>query len=64
MKSISRFHLGHHENGTWHVIDAKTGGPVEVTVDGKFYLLQKLPKEEADAWSMKLNNLRSPESET
>lgn len=55
MDSISPFHLAQHEDGLWHVIDAGTGGPVEVEVDGSFYVLWKLPRDEAEKWSQLLN---------
>lgn len=57
MDSISRYRLGRHEDGLWHVIDAKTGGPAEVQIGGKFYILWKLPEEEAKKWSELLNGL-------
>ncbi|KKC34844.1 hypothetical protein [Devosia psychrophila] len=55
MDSISRYHLSAHEAGLWNVIDTTTGGPAEVEVDGKFMLLYKLPREEAEGWSRTLN---------
>ncbi len=57
MESLSRYHLGQHENGTWHVIDAKTDGPAEIQVDGQFYLLWGMAKVEAENWSLLLNQL-------
>jgi hypothetical protein len=57
MESLSRFHLGRHENGTWHVMDAKTGGPAELQIEGKFYLLWGMPKDEAENWSLLLNQI-------
>ena len=55
MESISRYHLRCHEDGSWHVIDAGTGGPTEVEYEGRFYTLWKLSKEEAEQWSVLLN---------
>lgn len=55
MKSVSRYHLSQHEDGSWHVIDARTGGPAEIEFDGRFMLLWKLTREQAEAWSLKLN---------
>jgi hypothetical protein len=57
MESISRFHLGQHQNGTWHVIDVKTEGPAEIQVGEKLYLLWGMPKSEAENWSLLLNQL-------
>lgn len=57
MDSLSRFHLSQHENGSWHVIDAETGGPAEVEYEGRFMLLWKLPKPQAEAWSIRLNEM-------
>jgi len=57
MESLSRFHLSQHEDGTWHVIDAKTGGPAEVQVEGDSFLLYRLPREEAEQWSLRLNRM-------
>jgi hypothetical protein len=57
MESLSRFHLGQHQNGTWHVIDAKTEGPAEIHVSEKLYLLWEMPKSEAENWSLLLNQL-------
>lgn len=55
MESISRYHLSQHEDGSWHVIDAKTGGPAEIEFEGQFVLLWKMPRQQAEAWSNKLN---------
>lgn len=55
MESISRYHLAQHECGLWHVIDAKTGGPAEVKVGEKFFALWKLPRDQAEQWSLLLN---------
>ena len=49
MKSVSRYHLSQHEDGSWHVIDARTGGPAEIEFDGRFMLLWKLTREQAEA---------------
>lgn len=57
MESLSRFHLGQDENGAWHVVDAKRGGPAEIQVDGKFYLLWGISKVEAENWSLLLNQI-------
>lgn len=57
MDSISRYRLGRHEEGSWHVIDAKTGGPAEIQVSGKFYLLWKLTEDDAKRWSELLNEM-------
>ncbi len=55
MDSLSRFHLSQHEDGTWHVIDVRTGGPAEIEYGGKFILLWKLPRSEAEQLSSWLN---------
>lgn len=55
MDSLSRYHLSQHEDGSWHVIDAETGGPAEIEYDGRFVLLWKLPRPQAEAWSIRLN---------
>lgn len=57
VESISPYHLAQHEDGTWHVIDAVTGGPAEISAHGRIYMLWKLPREEAEAWSRLLNGL-------
>lgn len=57
MESISRYHLSQHEDGSWHVIDATTGGPAEIEYEGKFYVLWKLPRSEAEQWSIILNQM-------
>lgn len=57
MDILSRYHLAQHEEGSWHVIDARTGGPAEIEVDGKFFVFWKLPKEEAERWSVFLNQI-------
>ncbi|MEI3807601.1 hypothetical protein V6R85_24065 [Agrobacterium sp. CCNWLW32] len=59
MESISRYHLSQHEDGSWHVIDARTGGPAEIEVEGEFYVLWKLPRHEAEQWAVKLNQIRN-----
>jgi hypothetical protein len=55
MDSITRYYLGKHECGLWHVIDSETGVPVEVEADGVHYLLWRLPRKEAEQWSLMLN---------
>ncbi|PTV70214.1 hypothetical protein [Agrobacterium pusense] len=55
MDSLSRFHLGQHEDGTWHVIDARTGGPAEIEHEGRFILLWRLPRSDAEQLSLWLN---------
>lgn len=55
MDSISKYRLGMHEDGTWHVIDTATGGPAEIEIDGLYKLLYRMPKEEAEEWSKMLN---------
>lgn len=55
MSDDSRYRLGQHEDGSWHVIDARTGGPVEIEVDGRFVLLWKLSLPQAQAWVRQLN---------
>lgn len=57
MESLSRYRLGRHEDGSWHVIDAKTGGPAEVQIEGRFYVLYRLSEEDAKSWSLLLNGL-------
>lgn len=57
MESLSRFHLGQDDNGAWHVVDAKRGGPAEIQIDGKFYLLWGMSKVEAENWSLLLNQI-------
>lgn len=64
MKSISPYHLSQHENGTWHVIDAATGGPAEIAINGRFYVLWKLPRDEAEDWSRLLNGMPPAERGT
>ncbi len=56
MDSLSRYHLAPHEDGSWHVIDARTGGPAEIKVNGIYFVFWKLPKEEAERWSVFLNH--------
>lgn len=48
MDSISCYHLLRHEDGSYNVIDARTGGPAEVEVEGTFFVLWKLTKEDAE----------------
>lgn len=55
MDSLSRYHLSQHEDGTWHVIDAGTDGPAEIEYEGRFLLLWKLPRSEAEQLSLWLN---------
>ena len=55
MDSLTRYHLSPHEEGTWNVIDATTGGPAEVLVEGYCSLLYRLPRETAEGWSLSLN---------
>ncbi len=55
MESLSRYHLDQDENGTWHVVDARTKGPVEIQVDGKLCLLWEMAKADAETWSILLN---------
>lgn len=55
MDSISRYHISVREDGLWNVIDTKSGGPVELEVQGMFWLLYGLPKEAAEEWSKRLN---------
>ncbi|HEV7245672.1 MAG TPA: hypothetical protein VGN93_01630 [Shinella sp.] len=38
-------------------MDAKTGGPAELQIEGKFYLLWGMPKDEAENWSLLLNQI-------
>jgi hypothetical protein len=55
MSDLSRYSLSQHEDGSWHVIDARTGGPAEVEVEGRFMLLWKLSLPQAQAWARRLN---------
>lgn len=55
MDSIAPYHLSRHEDGTWHVIDAETGGPAEIDLNGEYFLLWKMPRKEAEEWSRLLN---------
>ncbi|TBY66235.1 hypothetical protein E0H51_34050 [Rhizobium leguminosarum bv. viciae] len=48
MESLSRFHLSQHEEGTWHVIDVRTGGPAEIEHEELFMLLWELPRSDAE----------------
>lgn len=41
------------------MIDARTAGPAEIEVDGRFFVFWKLPKEEAERWSRLLNQIAS-----
>jgi len=59
MESLSQYHLAQHEDGTWHVIDADTGGPAEIGVNGQSYLLWNLPRQEVEAWSPALNGFQA-----
>ena len=40
------FPLSQHENGSWHAVGAKTGGPAEIHFEGEFHLLERLQREE------------------
>jgi len=60
MESLSRYRLSQDGNGTWHVIDAKTNGPVEIQVDGKLCLLWEMAKVDAETWSILLNQFTRP----
>lgn len=55
MDSASPYYLSVQESGSWNVVDASTGGPTEVMVDDKFYLLHNLPRFEAEQWLDRLN---------
>jgi hypothetical protein len=57
MDSLTRYHLSPHEEGTWNVIDATTGGPAEVRLEDGLRVLYKLPRWEAEEWSKKLNKI-------
>ena len=45
-----RFSLSQHPEGDWNVIDLSTGGPAEVWAKGQYWLLWKLPEDEARSW--------------
>jgi hypothetical protein len=55
MDGVSPYYLSVQESGLWNVVDASTGGPTEVMVEGKFYLLNNLPLSEAEQWLDRLN---------
>ena len=48
MDSLTPYYLSVQESGSWNVIDAATGGPAEVLIGDRFYMLFDLPKSEAE----------------
>ena len=61
MDSISRYHISVREDGFWNVIDAKSGEPAELVIEGVFHgILFRLPKDEAEGWSSLLNGWAGP----
>lgn len=57
IESLVRYRLSRHADGSWHVLDQESGGPVEIIVGGSVYYLWKLPQDEAEQWSILLNGL-------
>ncbi|WP_107678085.1 hypothetical protein [Agrobacterium sp. LAD9] len=57
MEKNRKFRLSQHEDGNWNVIDTSTGGPVEVSINGSFYVLYKMPKDDAEKWLLLLSDL-------